>query len=477
MKKITLREAFLSLSIVLGLSIPASAQTQGKVLVFNTTDTKLSRVWNISDNGHFAVGSSLADGYTMYPFVWNLQNDSKFYLKDKNNATQECLNGDALDITNDGKIISGSYNNLPALYHSDTNTWTMLPIPEEYKANGVGTCSKMTPDGKSGIGMIYDNNTYFGTALYWKDGELVDVNLPEKNLFGGKVMISRFDDISADGEYLIGRLSYNEMPAASCAFIYKASSKEFKYIAEDFMKSVDPGGYLLDNHIEEMAISPDGKMVAGILYEEYYTGKEGEEYNRFAINAHNTGFTYNIEKDEFTSYKGKYEAFFAIDNNGVIYGVNNLLAPFRDAFVIKNGAYSDIAKYAKDEFGISDLQASVGYEDFSGTIANVSADGKAMVYNATLNGGLSYAIIPDTGITGIDQILQSTNGVDALLQGNTIQLKGDVKSVAVYSPLGIKLLETINPSQQISLANYTGVVLVHLTDISNHKVVKKFILK
>ncbi len=239
MKKITLREAFLSLSIVLGLSIPASAQTQGKVLVFNTTDTKLSRVWNISDNGHFAVGSSLADGYTMYPFVWNLQNDSKFYLKDKNNATQECLNGDALDITNDGKIISGSYNNLPALYHSDTNTWTMLPIPEEYKANSVGTCSKMTPDGKSGIGMIYDNNTYFGTALYWKDGELVDVNLPEKNLFGGKVMISRFDDISADGEYLIGRLSYNEMPAASCAFIYKASSKEFKYIAEDFMKSVD----------------------------------------------------------------------------------------------------------------------------------------------------------------------------------------------------------------------------------------------
>lgn len=475
MKKCLLREACLILAVLLGLSMQSTAQTKAKVLIFNSIGYTESRVWSVSDNGIYAVGSSAGEDASLYPFVWNLQDNTQYFLKDKEDPTQNCLIGDAQDITDDGKIIAGSYNSRPALYNTETDTWTMLPLPAEYP-NGIGMCAKITPDGKSGIGLVFDGETYFGTACYWRDGELVDLNLPKTNMFGGNVNISRYDDISADGNLIVGRLSYNEIPASSSGFIYKVDTKEFKYIAEDIMKTVDPAGNLLDNHLEEMVISADGKTIAGVLYEETYIGGEGENYDMFATQAHNTGFTYDVAQDKLTSYKGAQEAFFAIDQNGTLYGVDNLLSPFRDAFVIKDGKFSRLAEYVQNEYGIEDLQSTVGY-DFSGTVAGVSTDGSVMVYNSSLSGGLAYAIVPENQATGIGQVLPTSDDIDAYLQGRTIYLKGEIRSIAVYSPLGVKLLEKTAPAQQVELTPYEGVVFVQLTGKQGQKTVRKLILK
>lgn len=458
-------------AVLLACSVwSVNAQSEGEVKVF-ISDYQ-SRVLGLSDNGRFAVGSAVEDSRAVYPFIWNIEDNTQIYLRQSPDSEELCKYGDAKDVTDDGKIIVGEFDNLPALYYVETGEWKTLPLPSDEYVTGWG--QKITPDGVYVIGIALKQGGQTGAPCLWKNGELVDITLPDTDLYGGKVTLACFDDITSDGATLVGRLSYNAFPFASSGFIYDVATQEFSFIAEDVMKTLDPGDNMLDNHLEDMVITPNGKKIAGIFYESVYTG-DPDEYDFWAVSEYYTSFEYDVASETFKSYGEMLQEVpvFAVDNNGVMYGATPLNFPIRSAMVIENGEKIALEDYVAEKFNIQDLLGQTGFEN-TGTITGVSADGNVIVSMATM-GGYNYAVVGNKG-TGI-QHSDVSAGLDAYAVDGVLKLKGEVAVLKVVDMLGRTVLEQNNPGSSVELCGNEGVYLVQLFDVSGHSVVKKIAVR
>lgn len=470
MEHFTLMRTFGTTLFLTCAALSVFAQKKAEVKVF--TSEYQSRVLGVSDNGQYAVGAGNDGGQATYPFIWNITSNEVKYLPLSVGSDEICMYADAKDVTDDGKIIAGEYEKLPALYYVETAEWKTLPLPsDEYV---TGWAQKITPDGTYVIGIALDESGYNGVPCVWKNGELVEISLPEKNMFGEVVTLARFDDISADGSVLVGRQSYNSFPHSSSGFVYKLETQEFHYIAEDVMLYETPQGVMLDNHLEDMTLSPNGKKTAGIFYESTYTG-DSEDFDYGALSEYYTSFEYDIEADDFKSYGQQFEtvATFAVDNNGILYGASPLFFPVRTAYIIKGGTKVALESYLAEKYGIEDFLGSNGFSS-SGTITGVSADGSVLVGMADMNGN-NYAILGEA-TSGIQESEQQSL-MDVVAVDGSLWLKGEVASVKVMDMLGRTLLEVSNPEQSLQLDNVEGIYLVQLTGVSGKTLVKKVILQ
>lgn len=470
MEHFTLMRMFGTTLFLTCASLSVFAQKEAEVKVF--TSEYQSRVLGVSDNGQYAVGAGNDGGQATYPFIWNITENVVKYLPLSVGSDEICMYADAKDVTNDGKIIAGEYDKLPALYYVETAEWKTLPLPsDEYV---TGWAQKITPDGTYVIGIALDESGYNGVPCVWKNGELVEISLPEKNMFGEIVTLARFDDISADGSILVGRQSYNSFPHSSSGFVYKLDTREFHYIAEDVMLYETPQGIMLDNHLEDMTLSPNGKKTAGIFYESTYTG-ESEDFDYAALSEYYTSFEYDIDADDFKSYGKEFEnvATFAIDNNGVLYGASPLFFPVRTAYIIKDGTKITLESYLAENYGIEDFLGSNGFNS-SGTITGVSADGSVLIGMADMSGN-NYAVVCGdiSGIQGLEQ----QPLMDVVTVDGSLLLKGDVVSVKVMDMLGRVLVEVNNPGQSLQFDHMKGIYLIQLRDASGKTLVKKVILQ
>lgn len=445
------------------------AQNSGEVKVFISANG--SRVLGLSDNGHFAVGSAYEEGRVTYPFIWDIINNTQVYLNDSY-STGICMYGDAKDVTDDGKTIVGQVDGLPAIYHVETGKWEKLPLPSDKYTSGWA--NKVTPDGKYITGIALEDGELNGVPCLWENGELVETVLPEKDLFDGQVVLSCFDDISADGSLIIGRLAYNSFPFASSAFMYKPATKEFSFIAEDVMTTVDPGGWMLDNHIEDMSMSPNGERLSGVFYESVYTG-DPEDYDMWAVSEYYTSFEYNVTDNVFKSFGEEYQevALLKVDNNGILYGTTPLTMPIRSAVVVENGVRTTLEDFASEKFGVENLLEVTGFEN-TGTITGVSGDGNVIVAMSNM-GGNNYAIV-GSGVSGIEKSEMATSA-DAFVSNGTLYLKGEVASVKIIDVLGRVVTEVSNPSSELDMNGCNGTYLVQLSDNSGKTTVKKVIVK
>ena len=181
----------------------------------------------LSDNGKWAVSekASEVDG-TLEPsggILLNIETMQKLDL-----SPDDGFAG-VSDVTNDGNMVVGSFQTLPAVWISGEG-WVQLPVPSDCMA---GYVSAVTPDGKYGVGYVVPkiNSSYARRAVCYDltSREILDLpNLPEFDMLHEDMDQTRFTDISADGRYIIGDMSFSYiLPAQLCAFVYDRETEEY----------------------------------------------------------------------------------------------------------------------------------------------------------------------------------------------------------------------------------------------------------
>ena len=82
-------------------------------------------------------------------------------------------------MTDDGKMVVGSYNGYPATWNPQTKEWTKVAIPEGCDA---GRINAVTPDGKYAVGTCNRSSDWlYEEPVMWDltTGKIIPVNIPK----------------------------------------------------------------------------------------------------------------------------------------------------------------------------------------------------------------------------------------------------------------------------------------------------------
>lgn len=329
----------------------------------------------LSDNGKWAVSEkgSEVDG-TIEPaggILLNIETMQNLDLSPKDGFAG------VSDVTNDGKIVVGSFQTLPAIWTTDEG-WVQLPMPSDCMG---GYLSAVTPDGKYAVGYtIPKRNSAYARRAICYDLEARDYmdlnNLPELDMLHEDMDQTRFTDISADGRYIVGDMSFSYiLPAQLCAFVYDRENEEYTMLGfndyedrdwEPLVKNLD--------HVENPVISQNGEWIAGSAY--MVEPVAGSDFPK----EYNVVFRYNVNTKNFELFNGEddadYLATLILDDGTVIAG-SPASNPYRYAHVRNGNYYIALADIYKQVYGF-DLEAVTGNVN-SGTPWSVSSDGRTFI--------------------------------------------------------------------------------------------------
>lgn len=283
------------------------------------------------------------------------------------------LNGVA-DVSNDGSIVVGSYNQRPA-YWQKGKGWTILTAK-----NGVkepGRLRVVTPDGRYAAGNLSKDGDMHATPIMFDltTGEEIALpGLPTKDISGEEQGQAWVSCMSPDGRYLVMQMSYSYvMPPSTCVYLYDRQSSTVTMLgysqnADGTWKRAVPGLTL----VSEPHMSPNGKWLTGYAY---YVGN-GTEYQ--------IPFRYEIEKGEITLVNDEGDndsGGVSIDNNGYMYATTPAANPYSYAAVKKGKYYVTFDQIYQQVYGI-DFKATLGFSN-SGKPIHVSEDGMTIVMMPT----------------------------------------------------------------------------------------------
>ena len=442
MKKFLLLQSFIALFLMSSLNVFSQSAT----LVPVESDDGAIMI-KVSDNGLWAAGYYEEDAMYLGATIWNLTT----YEANKLVALGEA--GGVFDVTDDGKIAVGCYNNIPAYWQD--GIWTELPLPIE---NGTGRVNTVTPDGTIMAGRVFSPNETEGFACVWENGELLPVEHPREDRLGDNAYFNEMNATSADGSIQLGCLNYVVLPNRT-AFIMK----DGEYVMfGDWVYDIDAGGDEY-NFYDVLSLSPNGKWVTGDIYwvEEMWTN-EGF-----------CPFRYDVENDEVELFLNDREvASFAADNDGNLFGATPLNYPMRSALILKNGQWVSLDQEIMNEYGL-DVFQETGY-DALGNIFSVSADGKTIVGT---NGSRYFNwVLKLDEATSTGGATQQANPMKAFIRGDHLLLNGIVSDVKVCDLQGkIVLDKQIAGSAAIFNVSHlpTGIYIVNMTDTNKNTVSNK----
>ncbi len=440
--KPNLLKKLLAVTMLIG-STALFAQTVTLVPVISEDGSIMRKV---SDNGLWAAGYYSAEGSYFGATIWNLSTYEAIKL------TEPDQQAGVSDITNDGSIAVGSYNDKPAYWSN--GTWVMLPMPE---GGALGEVVSVTPDGSKMVGRVYSSNWATGYACMWENGVLVDVNHSDIDHMGETANFNEFNAISADGNTILGCLNYTVLPNRT-AFIMR--NGEYNMFGAQWY-DMEQGGDEY-NFYDILSMSPNGNWVTGDMY--YVKEIWDNEYY--------CPFRYDVENDIVELFVDNAEvASFAVDDNGNLYGATPLNYPLRSALVLRDGEWVSFDEVVQNEYGI-DIQEATGYEELV-NIFSVSADGKTIVgvsglgtYNWVLK------INDNTSITDINK----ENPMKAIVKENHLLVGGKVANVMVCDIQGrIVLNEQLNGKTPVfNISHLTsGIYIVKMTDKNNNVISDK----
>lgn len=373
------------------MALPTQAET--------TTDEPVFHKYSFSDAGIVMVMSDNGQwGLSTYGTSDNSSTDQAKLVEiatgeyttirtdDDVTSGYECS---ANDVTDDGEIVVGSYQGLPAYWTKSTLTWTTLELPE---ANSSGYVFAVTPDGLYGVGAgEYSSSIYPSDPLMWDltTGELIELpNLPTLDMTHEEQGQARAKGVSPDGRYVLVDMSYSyAYPASLCVYVYDRENESAEFIGftasdtRDWTPDIDDLYYCTDPYM-----STSGEWVAVNAYmvtddTEYYVPAR-----------------YNVLTGEFTAYtdtESEGMGTFAIDNDGNILGCSPYQStPLREWYVRYGDFWYSIDLILSQNFGI-DYYSTTNY-DYTGTPMAVSSDSKTILVMVDPTGE-SYAIdLPDT---------------------------------------------------------------------------------
>jgi hypothetical protein len=305
----TFLNTWIILSIMLMNAFTVFSQTATLVPVVSDDDAIMIKV---SDNGLWAAGYFEAEGEYYGASIWNLS------TYERNKLIEDGQAAGAFDVTDDGTMAVGTYNDKPAYWQN--GTWFELPMPT---ANGTGGVYSVTPDGTKMAGRVFAPNWTAGYACVWENGELIEINHADVDRMGDNAYFNEMNAISADGSTMLGCLNYIVLPNRT-AFIMK-DGEYHMFGAENYDPQTGGDEW---NFYDVLNMSPNGKWVTGDIYwvEEIWT------------NEYFCPFRYDVENDVTELFLNDSEvASFAADDQGNLYGATPLNYPLRETRFLKNG--------------------------------------------------------------------------------------------------------------------------------------------
>lgn len=399
----------------------------------------------MSDNGKWAVSEkgSEVDG-TIEPAGGYLLN-----LETMENRDLSPANGFAgvSDVTDDGQIVVGSFQTRPAMW-TPAEGWIQLPVPPGCQA---GYLSAVTPDGKYAVGYAVpiQNSAYARRAICYDltERDYLDLsNVPELDMLHENMDQTRFTDISADGRYIVGEMSFSYvMPPQQCAFVYDREAEEYEMLGfidyddkdwEPLVKNLD--------HVENPTISPNGEWIAGGAYiAEPVAGSEfPKEYS--------VVFRYNLKTKNFELFNGEDDSdYFAslILNDGTVIAGSPASNPYRYAHVRCGNYYIALADIYKQVYGI-DFEAVTGKIN-TGTPWSATTDGRTFIFGPSTSD--SYLLKLD------EYILDAAKRVDMLADYTVSPVSGSVMGRLSTVTLNFtRKVETNGSSTQIKCTKSDG---------------------
>jgi hypothetical protein len=140
-----------------------------------------------------------------------------------------------MDVTNDGSMVVGSYNNSPGVWLKSSGTWVNLPKVAGYSSGGC--IHAVTPDGKYAVGEC-NFGQFSAYPCFWNledDGVLVELDgLPLLDMQNEDNDQQRFCGISPDGNYILGSVSHSYIgPPGIFWYIYNRTTKKYQPIGFD----------------------------------------------------------------------------------------------------------------------------------------------------------------------------------------------------------------------------------------------------
>lgn len=369
----------------MALLVAGTISAAGPGVQAQTKDAELIKVYfsepayftNLSDNGLWATakGASESDqAKDGYPYLVNATDGSITALWTEAQAMDFI---GANDVTDDGKLVVGSYNESAAIYNTDSKQWTMLPSADELSAKAF--C--VTPDGKyisgwGNKGSFSEVESYKEIPMMWErqqDGTYreIDVyaefaNFPTETKAGVASQMVRITTMSADGNLVGGAVNFI-YPGETCFYIYDRTKKEYFFV--DSHMTVENGSYI-DNSV----LSNNGKWVSGTAYTIVPLGGAFcEEYN--------ASYRYNIESGVFDLYNEqndeKDRMGACISNSGVTFASSPALSPVRTAYYRFGTIWYGLDELLSGRYGIDFFDQTDYY--YTGSIIGLSDDEKVVL--------------------------------------------------------------------------------------------------
>lgn len=373
----------LAASATLSLGLPAQKTVKPEYSLCQYDDGAL--ISSVSDNGQWATffavkgdGSGNCTGARLY-------NINSKEVVDLNGG----LNMDTVasysvtDVDNSGTIVVGELNNKPAYYSTQTKTWSLLPYSPKVE---TGKVEKITPDGHYAVGTVnplFDNvDNYSEYGVLWDlqtKKEITLTNLPAKDMAHNSTNMHRFLNISADGRYILGCMSFVYIPSwgdlgGVFYYVYDVQKQSYKVLG--FTESdTEPWTPQVEGltFLTSVFMSNNGKYITGGAYLTRLADPQdtfGEEFE--------APFLYNMETGEFKVFDdmgSKGLSAWIVDNNGNVYAAESN-SPIRSFSMYSGGYWVDYAAGIKQHYGVNYL-SDLGIDN-SGTPIAISDDGKTL---------------------------------------------------------------------------------------------------
>ncbi len=326
---------------------------------------------SMSDNGQWAVSSSNNDG-TCVTHLINLDSHQSITISTED-ETQF-----GYDVTDDGSIVVGQKASQPAFYSYKTKSWTILPTKSGHP---YGMASRITPDGKYVVGELSGESELDIVAVMWEitDGsaKLVETpGLPIADMSNKNQGMMQFKNISADGRYILGCMSYSYMPSGEDAggcfwYVYDRKTSLNKPIGftTNIFGKWNPMHPNL-TFISEAVMSNNGRFISGKAH--IAIDIEGEEY----ADEYEVPFLYDVDEDEFTCYDEttvSNTAAFAVSNDGVVITCTPEGSPTREWMIHSGKYWFSFAEILKQKYGMT-IKDATTYSN-TGTVNCISDDG------------------------------------------------------------------------------------------------------
>jgi hypothetical protein len=324
-------------------------------------------ILSVSHNGKFVVYENRMEDDDSGDRIVNLETG------ESTNVT----GGKIQAVSNDGTIAVGTYEDMPAYWSRATNTWTQLEVQAvsddssssddsdvSFGTDGLsGEVFGVSGDGRYAVGRVFSSSIKFSEYLWdLTTGKKVELNnVPNVDLSSTNQGQNQFNNISEDGRYVLGILSYS-YPGDEAVYVYDRETETSDYIGfsivnTKFVETVDKLYF-----IDAPAMSPSGEYVTGMAYM--------QDDDVFA-------FRYNVVTKELEVFNTDLDSGIygtAIDNNGNVYGATPVSTPLRDLYVRAGKYWYSMDNILTQRYGIN-FGDKTGL-DYTGTPTAVSGDGR-----------------------------------------------------------------------------------------------------